>query len=87
MALGNRNYVQLQEQDKRDIIGMAYANSRVLHYSTGTIQCENPTQCMLCTESARLAIQWYRPLLEERFVRNIQAFYGITCPIPHLSLD
>jgi len=82
-----RNYEKLREQDQRDVYGMAYANNQALHYSTKTTTCKDPLLCLLCMESARLAVQWYRPRIEKRVVESIIDAYDVRCNMTHISSD
>jgi hypothetical protein len=85
--LGMRDYQKLKEQDAIDARRMAYANSQYLHHSTKTPHCTNVLECLLCTESARLAVQHYRPIIEDRVVATIMDLYNIRCRLPHPGSD
>lgn len=82
-----RDYVNLHTKDMDDIRTMARANSSALHYSTKTPTCESPTSCMLCMQSARLAVQHYRLIIETRVVKSLMDAYGIKCDLPHPGGD
>lgn len=87
MTLGTRSFNQLRDMDADDARRMAYAISQPLHYCTGTPQCKDPLRCPMCKDATRLAVQWYRPVLERRVVETIQSLYGITCQMSHPGSD
>lgn len=82
-----RDYQKLQEQDRKDIATLAHRNKQPLHYCTGTTQCTDPMKCDMCYNAARLAVQIYRPLLEERVVQGIMRSYDVRCTLPHPGGD
>lgn len=82
-----RDYERLRKQDAEDIRSMAYTNTGPLHYSTKTPPCANPLDCLLCMESARLAVQFLRPILEKRVVESLMETYGVRCKLPHPGGD
>lgn len=82
-----RDWEKVREQDARDARAMALANSSYLHYSTNTKPCQDPLTCRLCTESARLAVQHYRPIIETRVVESLMSAYNVRCKLTHVGGD
>lgn len=81
--MSTRNFERLKEQDRRDAQQMAYAISAPLHHTTGTRQCADPTECAMCSNAARLAVQHYRPIIERRTVHTFVDYFGAGCTMPH----
>lgn len=82
-----RDYQRLQEQDKKDAQKMAFAISTYLHHSTGIPNCEDPNQCLMCSNATRLAVQHYRPIMEQRVVQSVMDMYNVSCNLPHPGGD
>lgn len=82
-----RNWQTMREQDQNDIRTMAMTNSSALHYCTMTKHCGDPLNCTLCMESARLAVQHYRPIIEKRVVGTLMDAYDVRCRLPHPGGD
>jgi len=82
-----RDYQRLTTQNEQDVLNMAHANSAPLHYCTQTAQCEDPTTCPLCFAAARLAVQFYRPIIEKRVVESLMTAYDVRCTLPHPGGD
>lgn len=82
-----RNYQQLTMQDNADARSMAYTISGYLHVSTKTIKCQNPLECLMCMNAARLAVQHYRPIIEARVVDSLMSLYNVRCTMPHPGDD
>lgn len=78
-----RDYQRLREQDARDEHAMAFSISAPLHHCTKTPKCEDPTQCRLCSNAARLAVQHYRPIIEKRTVEVFIQYFDAGCNMPH----
>lgn len=83
----SRDYDRLRAQDKQDVNRMARTNSSYLHHSVGTPQCADPTVCKLCHNAARLAVQYYRPVIEKRIVGRLVEEYDAGCSGPHFGDD
>ncbi len=82
-----RDYEALRVQDKADADRMARANSSFLHHCMQTIQCADPTVCVLCSNAARLAVQHYRPIIEKRMIEDLTRRYDARRGGPYLSMD
>lgn len=83
----SRDYAALRESDRRDAEAMAYAISTPLHNTTDVPWCERPTECPLCSNAARLAVQHYRPIIERRIIESLTRAYGAGCAMPHPGDD
>lgn len=82
-----RDYQRLQEQDRIDARRLAYHLSAPLHHCTSTPQCKDATQCPMCSNAARLAVQDYRPTVEKRTVGTFVDHFGAGCTLPHPGDD
>ena len=82
-----RDYQRLRSEDARDVSTRAHSISSPLHYSNGTPQCKDPTQCKTCYNAARLAVQHYRPIIEKRVVQHMVHHYDAGCTMPHPGSD
>lgn len=82
-----RDYQKLKLQDAADAEQMALSISPYLHHSINRSSCQNPLLCLLCTNVARLAVQHYRPIMEQRVVQSVMDMYNVRCTRPHPGDD
>lgn len=82
-----RDYQALKNQDQNDVRTMAWSIHTYLHFCTETPTCEDPTQCKMCFNAARLAVQHYRPIIEKRTVRRFVDYFDAGCTMSHPGGD
>ncbi len=80
-----RDFNALQQRDIRDAEILARQISAPLHHCVDTTQCTSPTECPMCMNAGRLAVQNYRKVIERRVVDHLVREYDAGCQFPHGS--